>query len=658
MKDPQPSTAEVRRAPRPATIPGVPPAGIAAAQRLVGNRAVTHLLSGLARPSSVPAPVQRTIEDKKKQPVTWANLQAMSTVTSAPRCVQLVIQFWSQTPNPATPVVFTSQKALVTDARAAVADMPAAFAAWLDHDTIKEFRVSLKRLTLTPSATFATALQDRERDLLQAWTTALGPTPSLPAAQHDAKYSTPADLSTRPAAATGRDDGAWHSVSSNLPGVSGKSTGSVNHALAEEAIANRGLRQHDDGTAGQVCATCGHVTDATQFEVDHQQAFSEIRENLLMLARAMALNATLYTDIQKTTPSFARFFQTTGTPGSFGCEVVLTAEAVHVYSNDIGNLMRICRRCNGAWGKSDMDMFAWFRSSPYFGQPFIDANAPPPGPTTIITRTKTGGGWGQAARDWFATHHLPALQQQFVLDAARRFLHKQLTKQSRTGVKALGETDPVKKAALEQKADSLTGRNAAFLGGISADQRYFSGELTGEPTPFAPGSPGIWEQEHEQVATKREKRKKHEATAATTPYQDGYGHGSTNATSSEATHSGDPATLAAYRQGYADGRADYLARFAEGVRLALGVADPATLPALATTVTDPATGDGVRETTLNRIHAVTLGRTAGAARTPPDTSSIPRGTPSTAVLLDDYLQGYTAGMTGAVAPTGSGSTTS
>ena len=618
----------------------------------VGDVAVTRPASVLSllkpfddRPRAA-APVRRSVVDKKSTPLTWSQLSAMSGVKGAALAVQLVLRFWAETAHPATPVVLTSQKAIVATARAAVGDMPADFATWLDDAGLDEFTGSAARLSITLSPTLTAALDARRQTQLQAWTARLGPTPSLPTAQHDPRYSTPADYSTRPAAASGRDDGGWHSVSSGLTGVTGGSTGSVNHALAQEAITTGALRQHDDARATQICATCGRLTDATQFEVDHQQAFAELRDNLQMLAQAMALSATLHGDIKAATPSFDRFFQTTGVPGSGSCTVVLTAEAVHVYSNDIGNLMRICRQCNGAWGKSDMDMFAWFQSSPYFGQAFINANLPKIAHGEIIARTATGQGWGQAARDWFATHHLPVLKQQFVLEAASRFFHKQVTKQSRSALEATAETDPVKKSALEQQAADLTGHNTAFLNGVDADRRYFSGDLMGEPTPFAPGSPSIWDYEHEELAHKREKRKKHQATSSTTPYQDGYDRGMAHLPASDKAYSDDRDALDAYRQGYAQGDAAYQAAFQEGVRQALRVATVDQLPAIAGTLTDAGVAAGFRETAVNRHHAVDLGRAAARSKSVPDASAIPSGTPSSEVLLRDYLAGYAAGMTG------------
>ena len=609
------------------------------------------------------SPVRRTIEDKKKQPMTWADLEVMSGVSGAPRAVQLILKFWAETAHPATPVPFTTQPAIVALARGAAANMPGEFADWLGRDTLDELRASLKRLKISPTPAFATALYAREQVLVQAWTVGLGPSPSLPEAEHDPRFAVPAEYASRPAAASGRDDGGWHSVSSSLTGVTGSSTGSVNHALAQEAIATGALKQHADATATQICATCGQVTDATQFEVDHQQAFSELRDNLQLLARGMAVNANLYNGIQGGKKSFDRLFQTNGKPGTVGCEVLLTAEAVNVYSNDIGNLMRICRHCNGAWGKSDQDMFVWFRKSPYFGQAFIDAHFPLLGHTTVIARTKTGEGWGKAARDWFATHHLPALKQQFVLDEARRFLHKQVTKQSRTALEAQLEQEPGKKQALEQEADNLTGLNTAFLSSVDTTRQYYNSELQdlngepmGDPYPMAPGSPAILDREDRESFQKRQKRKKHQELSSTGPYRDGYDHGIANVPPSAKAHSG--ATLDAYLQGHADGRAEYLAAHERGVARALAVADPDQLPALATASPAEANeANGFRESAVYRIKAVMLGRQAGAAGLPPDPSVIPSGTPSSEVLLRDYLRGYASGMTSS-SSSGTGPSTS
>ncbi|KQY25056.1 hypothetical protein ASD16_06295 [Cellulomonas sp. Root485] len=624
-------------------------------ERPGGDDAVARPLTGAGASS----PVRRAILDNGK-PLTWKDLQPLATVMGAPKAALLVIQFWAETTFPTPSVTYENQKKLVKLARDALTSLPTEFAQWMDTwETIVAFKESLDAMKPAPklSPVFTQALQAQEDALTLARAARLGPAPTLAAPTKDPRYKVSPSLVGKPAAKTGRDDAAFNSTSSSIPGVTKSTTSTVGHHLTLEAIAAGALQQNADGTASQICATCGRVTDATQFEVDHQQAFSELRDNLHMLARGMALSDPLYQRIKATTPAgdFTTFFQVKGTPGTVGCEVVLTKAAVNIYSNDIGNLMKICRQCNGAWGKHDMDMFQWFLSSPFFTDKFIAARLPAPGPDTIIARTNTGEGWGTAARDWFATHHLPVLKQQFVLDAAKRFFHSQVTRQSQLQLEAALEPNPVKKAALEREAETLAGHNAAFGGVVDADREYFSGEQLGRPpAPMAPDSPGKLVSKRKADYVEREGRKTFEKKSATPAYQAGYGHGLARSPSSENLYQADLDMLEAYRLGYRDGHDAHQAEFNLGVSLAMAVPNPSDLAMRATTVTDPAQLAGFRDASARRLDAVNLGRTAGAARAAPDVSFIPSGTPSSEVLLRDYLQAYASGMTAGIPPSGVG----
>jgi hypothetical protein len=301
--------------------------------------------------------------------------------------------------------------------------------------------------------------------------------------------------------------------------------------------------------------------------------------------------------------------------------------------------MRICRRCNGAWGKSDMAIYDWYLSSPYFGDAFLDENLAVGGPVELIARTKSGEGWGAAARKWFETHHLAVLGQQFTLASLGRLLHERLTEQSTSAVRATREKDPAKRTFLEQRVGELQGSNAALLGGIAADERYFGGT----PAPFAPGSPAMWEHDREEQAAKREKRKKDAATADTDPYRSGFDAGLGNLPAPSTPTYPDATQEAAFRQGHVDGRAEYTRRYDAGYQQALDVPDADALPGMAATLTDPAVAAGFRMATTARHIALTQGREHGRDQKPPDDSTVPEGLPSSERLLRDYLRGYREG---------------
>ncbi|WP_028051113.1 DUF4157 domain-containing protein [Cellulomonas sp. URHD0024] len=648
-----------------------PEAGLAPAQP-VGDGAMPPLLDGS---SSVRRTIYKKEKEKKKKtktttkkkltppappaPMTWAELAQVSGIKSAAQALQMVIKFWAETNHPAKAVEFEKQPDLVDLAYAALGNMPKEFVDRLDQNGINELRASLGRMQTPPPLTpaFTALLHARSLDLHQEWIASLGPTPSLRKPVHDPKYNTPAAFATKPADTEGRADGAFHTINVSLAGVSNKTASSVGNALATEDIATGALRQNADGTATQICATCGKLTDATQFEVDHQQAFAELKKNLLMLADGMAVSDGLYQQIKKTTPEFDTFFTTNGLPGTAGCKVVLTAAAIHAYSNDMDNLMRICRHCNGGWGKSDMEMMEWYRSSPFFGDAFVNANVPPPGPpgpppyVEIIARTSVKNeGWGKAARDWFATHHLPVLKQQFILDEVARFSHEQIKNQSLTQFKAKNEPNAAKKAALERDAVLLARSNEAHMGMLQVDLEYRNGKQFGRPpADWSHGSPARMIQKRKGDWVEREGEKDFKTMSATPNYKAGYQDGLAN----------DPNVVAigpldeAYKAGLDDGRKAYHAAFALGRSLAIAVPTPDQLAVRATTVTNAAEAAGFREAAAERTNAVKLGYAAGVAGSLPDVSVIPFGTPSSEVLLRDYMRAYASGMTAKI-PSSSG----
>lgn len=651
------SVADPAVEPRAAPASGARPDAVTALQRLVGNQAVTRLLIGTAAGSPVqralqqqPAPTGTSKKRRAPRPVGTADLPKSVDTWSV--ALRLVVTYWASTDASVVTVTYSTLDDLKRQATAALPAMTQAFVDWLTDTQLGDFVGSLTRMAVTPSTALDTAIQHRTQSIRLAKAAAFGTSVTLPDPQHDSRYSTPRGFATQPAATTGRDDGAWHSVSNTLPGAGGQTTGSVNLALMEDALTHRVMRRNDDGSYSQICPSCMRVVEATGFEVDHQQAFSDLRANLNLLAEAMQVDAALYTTVAKATPKFSTWFMTQGKPGQPGCTVAATGAAVHEFSNDLQNLVRICRKCNGALGKSDTSITDWLRASPYYGKNFLAANPLSPS-FTVINRTAAGKGWGATLREWFVKFHLPVLEQQFVVERIGRLTHRLIAEQDRAAYDAHFETDPAAKEALEARADYLGGSNRAFLGGLGADEQYFDGTLTGaSPTAFAPGSPARWENERREMAQGREKRKRTEETESTTPFQRGRELGLTNAPQTAWPVFTGPDS-AVFQQGFDAGKVEYERKYREGVTAACKVTDRASLAVPAPTGVDSAWAAGFTAAALARKRAYEAGRAQRAAGAELDYTSLPADVPDDLRirLLQDLIDGWSAGRASAAGPT-------
>ncbi|HEU5271776.1 MAG TPA: DUF4157 domain-containing protein, partial [Jatrophihabitans sp.] len=523
---------------------GMPDTGTAAGQHLLAHE-LTHVLQNRDG-----GPVRRTLRLKgAKADTSWADLQQEPDVGDASAVAQLILRYWANSNR--VNVVYPKVSTLVNKAAKALPDMDDDFADSLESlAEVKEVEASLNRRKATGTK-LAKAVAARRQVLESSFGKQLGSGYFLPEPNSDSRYKTPSSMLSSVAETSGRDDGAWVSVSNPMTGLAGKTTGSVNLALLEEAEA-QGSIFHIGSEHQQICATCGKATDATMFEVDHQQAFSDIRDQLHLLASAMTSDISLYQSVSSQTADFDKIFQVTGKPGNKGFQVEALASGVHMYSNDLDNLMRICRRCNGPWGKSDMDMVTWYKSSPLYGQQFLDSYGLP-GSKQVIARTKKDLGWGFAAREWFTQVHLPVLKQQELISIIQESVRQRLISQSNLGVSAKLSTDPVQQQQMQDDTDQLGRDNTALLGGLRTVHDYHSGSKGQQPSAFSPGSPLRIENEYTEVQDRREKRKRTENLKGTKAYLVGLEDGQQGL----AVHRGDyPVNtndLEAYDQGYAEG---------------------------------------------------------------------------------------------------------
>jgi len=599
-----------------------------------GQHLLAHELAHVLQ-NRGPGPIRRTMRKQGvKQDTTFADLLQVASVRKASAAIRYVLRYWETSANQVT---YTSATQLLATARAAAANMDAAFTDSLQTvDELDEFEKALGRLKLTAAPTLVQALAKRRQDLSNVWGKQLAPNYFLPNSTTPSHYSTPTALLTSQAQTSGRDDGAWVTTTNPITGAGGVTTGSTNADLLVEAKNEGSLFKVGDKYE-EICKTCGRVTLASQFEVDHQQAFSEIRDNLIKLASAMTMDASLYQSVQKGTKGFNKLFEVTSKPGKTGFQVTALGAAVHLYSNDMQNLMRICRSCNGPWGKSDMAMVDWFRKSPYFGQEFLDAYSLPGSTFQVIARTKQGTGWGTAAKEWFANYHLPILKNQQLMAHLSEMVRQRLTEQSTTGVKAAREGNPTKKQKLQHETEQLGLNNEALLGSLEVERDYHSGTLLGQsPYQFAPNSPGRMKNEHIEVKKKREKRKRSESLARRPIFTTGRQDGCTGKDTNRPHSSADQDELDAYQLGYDEGFTQYVKLQEQGAADAL----TAQLDLDVATLTRPEVYLAAFKAVFEkRVQAFWDGNHAFTDDTGLD-FGYATGDPHAQTLLRDYMFGY------------------
>jgi len=252
-------------------------------------------------------------------------------------------------------------------------------------------------------------------------------------------------------------------------GTSGASTALVNIALIGAAKAVGALFQAGDEWV-QVCPFCLRCLDAKLFEVDHQQAWSNIRDKLTGLANAMQADSTVFALVQKERKDdeeFKESFLVSGKPAlppaahPKGFKVQVTEACANMYSNDLKNLVRACRLCN-AWDKSNQKPEQWFKSLTPYGHEFVE-KIKGREKNIIFRDPLTDKGLGELVTEWFNQHFLPIMVKQKVVEQTRVDIHQRLQAEAMLKLSESREADPAKRSVLGQKRQAVGLRNTAQL---------------------------------------------------------------------------------------------------------------------------------------------------------------------------------------------------
>jgi len=357
---------------------------------------------------------------------------------------------------------------------------------------------------------------------------------------------------------TGREQGAFFHGKNTLPNPASVTTSLPNIDLTQEMIStgNYGLFGRRNMA---ICPTCAGVDSLVYFEVDHQDPFSNIRDQLQSLALAMSFDKGLLGQIQtQLGKKFSDYFVVSPHDVT-GQQLFPTKTGLQHYSNDMQNLMSICRFCNGAFNKSDQPFIDWFKDNPLYGKPFIDSLKL--NPNSLIARTGTGNGIGKAAREWFNQHHWSTLKQSLNLQKMIFPIQQTIYEQTTASLSSTFESDPLKKAQHQQRSERLSLQNRATLSGMNAVSEYHTLPSIYE---FAPSSPQRYEEEVRGVGERRQKRKRTNLT--------NFGEGVKASLDSQpkATVFSNTEEKLAYEEGYEEGaqqaKADYALGYSHGVQ--------------------------------------------------------------------------------------------
>lgn len=605
--------------PAPVSQSSQPP--LLALASAAGNRAVTGLITA-----------QRSLFSKDGTQMRYGDVSGPAAVSKAAAGARKVIEWWADSAT-SPKVTYTSYADLVKKARQVAENPPTAFIDWLDADGINALLryVASNKVNLIKRQVDDIAA--RRRAIAQEKMADLGPNPFLHAPTHDAKYHTP--TGTGELERSGRKAGAFTRTPVTVEGLSGKTTSTVNQELIGEQEQQGNWEKVGDIYV-QICPGCGGGMHGELFEVDHQQALSDIRNKLYDLAEAMSLDSTLHDKIKAGTPDYDKYFLETESDTKQEPDVTPRNGALSAFSNDLGNLMRLCRICNGATGKSDIAFLEWYQANPFFGPLFVARNLPTAVTGSVLARTKSGGGWGKAARDWFVEHHLPILKENFVVNRLAELIRNKLAKQSQAAMKEKHETDPVKKGEYKREVEELSAVTTAFTGSTKVLADY----LEKGPTRFAPGSPARLVGDVQNVVKKREKRKRVEEAEVSDPYVFGWMAGGEKFPYDDSQY-GSMREMAQYGLGYQQGIVENDHRYAQGYQDALGAALSQRLDE----GTHPSYRQGFGLAMSRRRSSYRSGYDHGANGLPPDPNRIPKGVDGEAQFLRDYMTGYAAGMT-------------
>lgn len=402
--------------------------GLLALQRAAGNRAV----------------VQRMLRKKSgntKKPSSFIAVRNDPAIKSAREAVVALIKAIdrSLTVN----IDYTDAKDLVEQATTMLGTPTAKLVELASDATLTLFEAYWTQESIDYSAVENEIAKRRKAAEKASFTldTSIRP-PTLPP-----NYPKVTSAKLKPASRTGREEGAFHRVTTTMNELAGATTSNVNQELAkiEKKRGNLFPVGEDQEVFMQVCPGCGRSMDVNLFEVDHQDAFSHIRDQLWKLADDMTQDPDLADGIEddlgtKFDLYFAASISRRGKKKTTTLEP--TKYAMSVFSNDLENLLRLCRLCNGATGKSDTDVLEWYMNNSLLGPEFIQHYVDDQSSQQVPMRAKGDKGWGHAAREWFAQRHWPVLKKIRPIANFQEVVHKSL----------MAETDVKLKAAYARRA--------------------------------------------------------------------------------------------------------------------------------------------------------------------------------------------------------------
>ena len=623
--------ARARAAAAKTETPGAP--GLPPMARTLGNAATARLAATL-RPHG--RPLQRVVKDKK----TGKKLAAADPKlkVSAPAAVRLVIAWWATSAS-APAIDFTTKTALAKLARDELPNMPAAFVNELTDQEFEELVEGLPRLKgVKPSQSLTDAIAARASKSKSAFAAAVDPASLAVVPVAPLGMTAAAGWETKAGDRDKRDQMEFFRTATGgkLPGF-GATTSAAGFVLVNEELVSGQARAYPArGETRAICPGHGGIDDAAMFEVDHQQSASEIRDNLHKFADAASVDNSYCKHIK--TAVGARFFQIEPTGPGKPDKVTVTAAALAEYSNDVANLMRICRRCNGALGKSDMDFEEWAKKATFFGPRFHAAHAlPKKGGEQVIARAPDGRGWAEVAREWFAKEHLAVLSKQFPIDELVAFARELLTRESQAGVEARHAPDPVERGRQAKRAEALGRESNALIGTAVVPHKYFSGTLTKKrPRSLSPGSDVELEEQVGEVFRRRDEKKEAKRLRKLPPYDVGRGHALAGLPAQPGALAGDDRS--AYDNGYRDGLARHRELSDQGTKeaMALDLAKVRWEP-VAAAITEPAQKHAFEQAIAERMDAYGRGVADGRAGAY-DVTAVRRE------LLLDYGTGYMVGQ--------------
>lgn len=461
--------------------------------------------------------------------------------------------------------------------------------------------------------------------------------PRLHTPQHDPHYKVTKGWDDKPADVTGRKDSKWRPTKNTSGLIPAATTGSVNlELLTEQETIGNVVKVGDFHV--QICPGCASAEFVESFEVDHQNAFSAIRDQFFALAEQLDSDSAAEKGFRKELGSklFNTYFttKTGGTKKKSSTKIVPSKAAMSIFSNDLDNLMRICRRCNGATGKSDLHYLDWYLRNDLFGPQFIRENLIDDS-GHLLPRAKHGKGWGVAARDWFEQHHLEVLKKLFAARELQEETRSSLVRESSSRIRSRSVRDPKLKRKWEDETEQLSLRNTRTVG---LTKLVTTAHTSSDLPRIRLGSPERDLTEISEVIKTQETSRKQRRMAETTPYTDGYddGYGG-KPDRSQQYLTGASDAYRAYRQGSTDGAKD--AQIERGLGYTDAVTTGRTRGPGSSGPYDSGFAEGSRR--VARVQA--QGEADGKSRTLPSDTIVNPTEVGAGYLFQVYLKAYRTG---------------